>query len=272
MHFGIIGWPLRHSLSASVHEAAYRALGLQASFVALPIKNGKGALQAGRTLGFRALAVTIPHKMLAARACVRLDRAAGILGAVNTVVFGPGGLLGYNTDVPSLQTALRSLKLGRGGPAVILGAGGAARAAALALKREGLVPIRIVARRPARARDILARVTPPSRRLVFAWRRQDMARALEGARVLVQATPLGMHPARPRSPVPHSLLRPDLAVCETIYNPEQTLLLRQARRRGSATIPGTVMFLEQALLQFRIMTGRRAPRGVMAKALRRALQ
>jgi len=272
MIFGVIGWPLGHSLTPLVYNEAFRSLGLGHTMVALPCKDGRAALAAGQALGFRGFAVTIPHKLAAAQAAIRLDAVSGRLGAVNTMLFTARGSVGSNTDVPALRAALRRLGPRLRGPAVILGSGGVARAGALALARERLTPISVVARRPAQGRKILKALGAASRGTVRAWNKRNLLRSISEASVLLQATPVGMSPRSKASPVPREALRPDLAVCETVYNPRRTLLIRQAQQKSCRTVGGEVVFLEQAIRQFRILTGRRAPRAVMARALDKALR
>lgn len=272
MKFAVIGWPLGHSLSPVIYNAAFKHLGLRHTFVALPSKDGIKALANGYEQGFKGFAVTIPHKVNAALKSIRLDPAARLLGAVNTVLFTRDGIVGANTDVPAVQAALGHLGPRKKGPSLILGSGGAARAGALALANERFTPVSVVARSAYRGRKILQLLKARERGRVRLWTRKNLLKAMAETSVLYQATPIGMSPKVKASPVPRIALRPDLGICETVYNPKRTLLIQDAEKAGCTTIEGRVMFLEQAVLQFKLLTGRRAPRVVMAKALEKALK
>lgn len=258
----VLGWPVTHSRSPALHNAAYRALGIDAVYVPLAVAPGTlgAALGGVRALGFLGVNVTVPHKEEARRLCDEVDALATEVGAVNTVVVRDGRLLGANTDVAGFARALAEAG-GASGPVVILGAGGSARAVAAAVRAEGGEP-RVVARRPERARDLGA---------AFPWTAAGLAEALEGAGLVVDTTPTGLssqegvgeasHPA----PVPLEALDSHAIVASLVYHREPALLAR-ARARGLRTMDGAGMLVHQAALAFTLMTGREAPLEIMRAA------
>jgi shikimate dehydrogenase len=268
----VVGHPVTHSLSPAIHNAAFAACDLDWVYVAFDVAPGEGAaaVRSMGTLGLSGLSVTMPHKEDAAGAVDRLSDDAAALGAVNTVVVEHGALVGENTDGAGFLDALR-LDHGldvSGRRAVVLGAGGAARAVVLALVRAGAESVSIVNRSPDRAARAAA--LGGSRGSVVAA--DGVAAAVGGADLLVNATPLGMADvADGRYPVDPLSLHSDLAVVDLVYRPEETPLLYAAADRGARAIGGLGMLVHQAAHQFRRWTGREPPLEVMAEAARDAL-
>jgi shikimate dehydrogenase len=264
---GVIGDPVRHSLSPLLHNTAYRELGLDWVYVAFEVPEGAtaGALAALRVLGLEGLSVTMPHKTAAAAACDSLSSDAAVLGSVNTVTREPDGRLsGDSTDGPGFLRALRDAGHDPGGrEALVLGAGGAARAVVLALGRAG-ARVTVTARRPDAAAAAAALVggdTAP-------W--PDRAAAASAAAIVVHATPIGMG-ADPAAPLPAEALRPGQVCCDLVYHPLETPLLAAARARGAEAVDGLGMLVHQAALQVERWTGATAPAGAMRAAAQRAL-
>jgi shikimate dehydrogenase len=271
---GIIGDPVGHSLSPLMHNAAFAALGLDMAYVPLPVKAADvgPALEGLRALGFRGANVTIPHKGAVVPLLAWLDEDARLAEAVNTIVVGDDGLRGYNTDVEGVRGPLvaacgDSL---RGAPGLILGAGGAARAAALALARLGL-EITVV-NRTAAAAERLAALTAAAvpgcacRRLPLT---ELTASLVASQRLLVNATSLGM---AGHGKVPAALadnVTAGQVVFDIVYTRGETALLAGARARGATVIDGLSMLVGQAAVGFELWTGRRAPVEVMRDAVRR---
>jgi shikimate dehydrogenase len=203
------------------------------------------------------VAVTHPHKETMLSHCDEIDPVARKVGAVNTVVRRWNQLVGYNTDVEGGVAPLRRALPLKGARVGILGSGGSARALALGLAREGAT-VTIFARGAARAeavaRDAGCRVQ--------SWGR---ARTFHG-QVLVNATPVGMHPGPDESPVPWDGIQVEIAY-DLVYNPASTRFLREAVQTGARALGGIEMFLEQALLQFGILSGQEAPRSLFEEIL-----
>jgi shikimate dehydrogenase len=269
---GVIGNPVEHSLSPAIHNAAFQKLGINCVYLAWKVEAIGDAIKGLRALGnFRGASVTIPHKVSAMSYLDRVDRTARQIGAINTIVAEQGQLVGYNTDATG---ALRALREGGaeldGRHIVIVGSGGAARAIAFALAAEPraakLSLLGIDDRERARlAADLRSTTTLAVEDLHL----DDAAlrKTLPVAQVLIHCTPVGMSPEIDATCVPSSFLHSGLAVMDIVYNPRQTRLLKDARAAGCKTIPGLEMFLNQAVAQFELWTGRPAPADVMRAVL-----
>ena len=263
----VIGHPVRHSLSPLIHNAGFAASGLDWAYVALDVAEGDGtqAVEAARTLGFRGLSVTMPHKAAAARAVDELSPTAAALGAVNCVTNRQGHLVGDNTDgagfVRSLQAEVGFEAFGR--RCVVFGAGGAARAIVLALAMAGAGEITVVNRTVARAEAAVA-LAPDVTRI-------GTADAVAGADLVVNATPLGMAgvsvgpPDAPTS-IPMSELGPGQVVADLVYHPARTELMARAEAGGATVVGGLGMLVHQAALAFTLWTGVAAPLAAMQEA------
>ena|SRR5436190_5657871 len=265
---GIIGWPVSHSLSPTIHNAAFAALGLDWVYVPLPVGPGdaSAALNGLRALGFVGANVTMPHKTDIAEAVDTLTDDARRLRSVNTVVLRPDGVDGHNTDAPGFERFLRR-DAGfdpQGRTALIYGAGGAARACALALARAAASRITVVARDPratASLRDGVAGLETELGVVGFA----DAAD--HASDLVVNATPLGVDGEE----LPLPRLTEETLVVDLLYHPAVTPLQTTARERGAAVFGGLGMLLHQAALSFELWTGQRAPLDVMSAAAVAAL-
>ena len=248
---GIIGHPLSHTLSPTLHNWAFRELGVEASYHIwdTPPENLAAFMAAMRTLPIHGASVTIPHKETVMNFTDGLTRNARDIGAVNTLYWEDGRLLGDNTDVTGFMEPLTTCGA-TPGKALVLGAGGAARAAACGLHRLGW-EVFVSSRTENRA----GRLAGTFQAKHVSWsERHDMHPDL-----LVNTTPLGMSgPFQGLSPWKASLKGVSL-VYDLIYNPRITPLLAQAEREGVSTLPGLPMFVHQALAQFERWTGRRFP-------------
>ncbi len=257
--YGVIGDPVRHSLSPVLHNAAFAALGIDAVYVALPVARGEaaGAIGAMRALGISGLNVTMPHKDAAAAACDELTDDAARLGVVNTIARLPGGrLLGDSTDGEGLLRSLADAGVAVDGRRVVLvGAGGAARAVALAIGRRG-VELTVLARRAAAAESV-ASLAPGGRSSLLG--EPAATKACSAADVVINATPVGMHDDADGLPVPPDGLGPGTVAVDLVYHPAETAWLAAARLRGNPTLNGLGMLLHQAALAFERWTGRVAP-------------
>lgn len=256
----VIGDPVAHSLSPTVHNAAFAAEGLDWVFVALPTRAGGAAvvLDAMATCGLGGLSVTMPLKAEVAARLDRLDPLAAALGAVNCVARDERGLVGHNTDASGfgawLATAGHPVA---GARVVVVGAGGAGRAVVAGALGAGAASIVIVNRSPEPA--AAAAALGPDRCSVGTL--EDIATA----DVVVNATSVGM-PSQPGCPVPEASLRPGQVVADLIYDPVDTELLRAAREVGAVALDGVGMLVHQAADAFRLWTGVEPPLAVMAAA------
>ena len=262
---GIIGDPVRHSLSPTLHNAAFAAVGLDWVYLAFEVPAGgaAGAIDAVRSLGIDGLNVTMPHKADVAAAVDRLSPAARALGAVNTVVREGSVLVGENTDGDGFVQALR-VDEGldpAGMRCLVLGAGGAARSVARALHAAGAAEVIVAARRPEAAAAAAA----------LAKGRVGAVEEADGVDLVVNATPVGMGEVTeldsPTLPVPAERLGPGQVVVDLVYHPLVTPLLTAARQQGAVAVNGLGMLLHQAAIAFRLWTGEDAPLEAMSAAV-----
>jgi len=263
----VIGSPVRHSLSPRLHNAAFAATGLDWVYVAFEVADGDAAaaLEGMRALGIGGLSVTTPHKEAVARACDRLSDDAAVLGAVNCVVPDGDQLVGHNTDGPGLVAALAADGVVvTDEPCVVLGAGGAARAIALALSRAGAAEVAVVNRTAARAEQA---VTPlAGRGRVVAP--HEVADSLAAAAVVVNATTVGMGAPGPDDvPVDPTPLHAGQVVVDIVYRPLETPFLAAARARGARVANGVPMLVHQAAVAFELWTGVPAPVEAMSRSV-----
>lgn len=276
---GVIGWPLAHTLSPAMHNAAYDALGIDWIFVPLPVRDSRDlerVLSAVRVLPFVGLSVTMPYKQELVALCDEVAAMAVLAGAVNTVHCVNGRLIGYNTDgrglIESLQVDAGFDPSGR--DVTILGAGGAAGGALVALALAGAARISVVNRDPGRARELVARVGERFAAAEFrALGFDGAADAVGAAELVVNATSVGMAPEDP-SPIPASWLRSGQVVADMVYRVEPTALLREARQAGAVAIDGLGMLVCQGATAIDIWRGEaesHAPRDVMREAAEREL-
>lgn len=269
--FGILGYPVRHSLSPAMQTAAFAALGIDARYLAyeVPPKAFEPALLGAARLGFGGLNVTVPHKREAFRLAASLDPSAVLTGAVNTLVPCEGGWRGHNTDAPGFAGAVID-ELGfvpRGGRAAILGAGGAARAAVVGLCHAGIQEILISNRNMEGAHalvaDLAKRVGPVR---LEALTPEAIPARLAAADLLASATPLGLDP-QGQWPWPLERIDAGVLVYDMAYGAAETVLVRQALDRGMRAASGRRMLLLQGAEGFRLWTGREPPLEVMESVL-----
>jgi shikimate dehydrogenase len=279
-HLGLTGWPLGHSLSPLLHRAALDASGLAGEYRLYPLPptpEGLGSL-AGLAVRLRegtldGLNVTIPHKQAILPLVDDLSPAARAIGAANTLVMRGGLLLGENTDAPGFLADLRA-QLGVHlpqipGRALVLGAGGSARAVIYALAGAGW-QVCVAARRIEQAGELVASLRPalPAAGLSACSLDVSGLSAQEPPDLIVNTTPLGMTPNTGSSPWPEELPLPvGAAVYDLVYNPRETRLIKAARRAGLPGAGGLGMLVEQAALAFELWTGVPVQREVMLRAV-----
>jgi 3-dehydroquinate dehydratase / shikimate dehydrogenase len=259
--YGVIGDPVAHSLSPLMHNAGFAARQTNAVYVPFQVRDLHDFLAAIESFHIAGFSVTIPHKERILRYLHHCDPLAAEIGAVNTVVVRAGKLYGYNTDFAGVLRAIERRVPLASTSVLLVGAGGAARAAAFALARAGSA-VTIWARRLQQSRA-LARAIGGE-----AIERSEIARRSFDA--IVNCTPVGMHPGR-GSPLESGELNCSL-VMDLIYRPLKTELLRRAERRGIETISGVDMFVAQGLAQWELWMGQPAPKGVMRRVILAALQ
>jgi shikimate dehydrogenase len=251
-------------LGAAMHNAGYRALGLDFVYVSFGVADAAGALAGMRALGIRGLGVSHPHKLAVLPLLDGVDDVAGRIGAVNTIVNEDGRLTGHNTDWLGAVGALEEVRPLTGARVLLLGAGGAARAIAFGLRERGATIV--VANRDAAKAEALAREAGAQ---AVAW--SDAAAAAVGQDVVVNATTRGADGADRSSPLPEEAHVPGQIVMDIVFKPHETELLGRARARGATVVHGARMLLHQAARQFELYTGSPAPIDAMEGALRTAL-
>jgi shikimate dehydrogenase len=263
---GVIGSPIAHSLSPTLHNAAFTAAGLDWCCVAFDVAEGDAerALGGMAALGIRGLSVTMPHKTAVATLLVENSTPEALaLGAVNCVIRQPDGrLLGHNTDGAGFLDSLR-IDAGidpRGMDIVVLGAGGAARAVVHALGTAGAASVVVINRNAERGARAAA--------LAFGRGRVGTLADVEAAEVIVNATPVGMGAGATESPLPDDAVHAGHVVVELVYHPADTALLKAARAAGAITIGGLGMLVHQAAHAFTRWTGVEAPVEAMRAAAR----
>jgi len=273
----IFGHPVGHSLSPAIHNAAFGELGLNLLYVAhdvLPEDLG-AAMQAVRTLKYRGLSITIPHKVHSLSLVDEVDAVARRIGCINTVVNDAGVLKGYNSDGLGALGALRQANVDpESAHVVVLGSGGAARAIAVTLAAQAPPRRLTLLGVDASELETLASTVRELKTCeVVAAKLEtvNLERSLSDARLVLHTTPVGMAPQVEASVVPAALLHAGLAVFDAVYTPRRTRLLRDAAERGCQVIEGLEMFLGQALVQFELWTGKPAPRETMRKVIEQRL-
>ena len=275
---GVMGWPVEHSLSPPMHNAAFAHLGLNWVYVPFAVAPERvaQAVAAVAALGLAGLNVTIPHKAAVLPYLDEVSEEARLLGAANTLVPQAGRLRGENTDVEGFRRSLGEAGWSLVGRRVaVLGAGGAARAVCLAALRDQALTVTVLNRTVARAEELAASLAAVAGTTALSALPLETAPAESAAReaeVVVDCTPVGMYPRQETAPViPGAWLHPGQLVCDLTYNPRETVLLRAARAAGADTLDGTGMLVHQGARAFELWTGQPAPVGVMRAALLSAL-
>lgn len=276
-NFGIIGYPVGHSLSPQMYKAAFEAAGFpNYNYIPLQIHSAKlyFAVEGFKGLDFRGFNVTIPHKTNILKYLDAIDSDAMVIGAVNTVVNDGGMLTGYNTDVAGFLAALAEANfLPEDCHAVMLGAGGAARAVLWGLCKKRAEFITIGARNPQKADALAKDFLNYGHVEGFDWNSDEFKELMQSADILINTTPLGMFPeVDDMPPVDLKLLPEGALVYDIIYNPVETKLLRIAKELGYPTLDGASMLLLQAQEAYRLYTGQLPDMQVMTETLNKFLK
>ncbi len=274
---GIIGNPVGHSMSPAIHNRAFQELGLDFVYLAFRVEDVEGAIRGVRALeNFRGLSVTIPHKVAVIPFLDEVSKVDAGIGSVNTVVKDNGRLTGLGTDGPGGRKALIDAGASLQGKRIlILGSGGAARALSFDLAHHAsassLSLLGIIPEELARlASDLREKTATPIDDALLDER--SLGAEMEKADVVIQTTPVGMHPKENNSLIPKTLFRPHQTVMDIVYNPLRTKLLTDAEDRGLKTVSGIDMFVNQAALQFEAWTKQPAPVKVMREAVLQQLK
>jgi shikimate dehydrogenase len=276
IHLGLIGYPLGHSLSPKIHSAALKAAGLHGDYFLFPIQPDdiqglKELLARVRSRELLGLNVTIPHKQNVIPMLDDLTPSARSIGAVNTVFFKDGKLIGHNTDAPGFLGDMHRCfpALQTPATALVLGAGGAARAVVSALLFERWkVNLAVRPDDVGQAEGLINFFNQDGLRNFALMTTEGLPSLFSETKLIVNATPLGMSPESEACPWPEDLLIPTgVAVYDCVYNPRETLLVKRARAARLPADTGLGMLLEQAALAFELWTGHNLPRDVLWTAV-----
>jgi len=249
--FGVIGHPVTHSLGPAMHNLALSATGINGIYLAFDVTDIPSAIAGIRALSIAGISVTVPHKTTVMPYLDAIDETAAAIGAVNTITNTNNTLTGHNTDAHGAVTALEEQTGSLKNKAItILGAGGAARAVAYGAAQKGAT-ITIANRSRSKGEKLAADLNARFCEL------SDIQSVSYD--ILINTTPVGMHPNTDEIPISPDALKPGTTVMDIIYNPLQTRLLQEARKRGCETIDGVPMFIHQGARQFTLWTGREPP-------------
>ncbi len=274
----VIGYPIKHSLSPPMQNAALKALGLENEFVyeKLEVKPGKVAefaetIRSGEIIGAN---VTIPHKVEMFNTVDEKSREAELIGAVNTVSIVSNLLVGHCTDGIGCLNSLKEEHVKYEGKRIlIIGAGGAARAIAFTLAINDVLKITILNKNVSKAKSLAKEVSEKTGANTFSGGLDKLRDALNEANIVIHCTPVGMkHNSEGKSLISADMLLPETVVMDIVYNPIKTKLLEEAQKAGCKTIDGTGMLVHQGAVGFEIWTGKEAPIEVMREALIKVME
>jgi shikimate dehydrogenase len=273
--YGLIGYPVKHSVSPQIHNAAFKTIGINAVYLTFEVKKEflKKALDGVKALGIKGLNVTIPHKVNVIKYLNKLTYEANLIGAVNTILNEDGKLIGFNTDYTGVLKTFETYKIDlTNKKIVLLGAGGAAKAIAFAIAEKASSLI-ILNRTKRKAVNLVKelnkklKVNALGNSLTF----KALKNSLKDADILINATSVGMEPNVNQTLVAKELLQKDMVVFDIIYNPLETKLLKEAREIGAKCINGVEMLVQQAAEAFKIWFKIEPPINEMRKAALKSL-
>ena len=269
----LIGYPLGHSVSPAMHNAAFAALGFDYKYELLPVKpeNLTVAVKKLRQPEIVGFNVTIPHKETIIPLLDELTDSAKLIGAVNTVVNKGGKLTGHNTDGEGFIASLKQeAKFDpKGKKAVVLGAGGASRAVCIMLAANGIRSLGLFDLEKSKAVNLAKVIKEPLVEVID----NNLQAAIQKADLLVNATPIGMRPKIDQCPLAENIKLPsNLLVYDLVYNPQETKLLQKAKKAGCKISYGLGMLVRQGALAFEKWTGKKAPLDIMYQAAQKALK
>lgn len=270
---GLIGHPVEHSFSPPMHNEAFDELGMDYAYVAFDVNPAdlQTAIEGAKSLNIKGFNVTIPHKIEVMQFLNEIDEVAGLIGAVNTIDFK--NIKGYNTDGIGAVRAIEEVTSIKNKNVVVAGAGGASRAISFYLAKYGAESMAILNRNVEKAQGLAADVSQSG--LIGDIKADSISEIrnyLKDADILVDTTPIGMHPNISDEPIAFAEdMDEDLVVFDAVYNPNVTVLLKEAIKAGAKPVYGIKMLLYQGAESFKIWTGRDAPVDVMEKALKDTL-
>ena len=272
----VIGHPIETSLSPIMHNEAFRAKNLDYVYLAFDVEDLEKAIIGLKALGAKGFNVTMPHKVSIINFLDKIDESASLVGAVNTVVNHDGDLIGYNTDVDGVVSALKTVTHSLlGSRALLIGAGGAARACIVALVSLGCKEIVVLNRTLDKAKSMIKEL---SKKLdiictVGELTSSSLKRTMSSINILLNATPIGAYPKLNESIIKPEFFRvKDIVVFDVVYKPKKTKLIKDAERVGAKIIPGYEMFVGQGAKSFKLWTGINAPIEIMKKAVLEVLE
>lgn len=270
---GLIGHPVEHSFSPPMHNAAFKALGMDYAYVAFDVdpSNLKSAIEGAKSLNIKGFNVTIPHKIEVMEFLDEIDPVASLIGAVNTIDFK--NLKGYNTDGIGAVRSIEEVTSIKNKNVIVAGAGGASRAISCYLAKYSADSITILNRNVERAEKLAGDISDSG---LIDDIKSDSISAINNylgdADILVDTTPIGMHPHIDDEPIAtFDNMHEDLVVFDAVYNPNETVLIKEAIKAGVKPVYGIKMLLYQGAESFKIWTGQDAPIDVMENALRQTL-
>ena len=270
---GLIGHPVEHSFSPPMHNAAFEALDMDYAYVAFDVDplNLKSAVEGAKSLNIKGFNVTIPHKIEVMGCLDEIDEVARLIGAVNTIDFK--SMKGYNTDGIGAVKAIEEVTSIKNKNVVVAGAGGASRAISFYIAKYGADTLTILNRNVEKAEslagDVLASDLIDD---VSSDSISEISGYMNDADILIDTTPVGMHPnVDAKAIVGSKDMHEGLAVFDAVYNPNETVLIKEAIKAGAKPVYGIKMLLYQGAESFKIWTGREAPVDVMEDALKKTL-
>ena len=272
---GVFGDPVDDNPTGAVEEAAYAAKGLNYRYLTIKVlpEDLETAMAAVRVLGMKGINLTMPHKVKVLAYLDELSEAASIIGAVNTVIHKDGRLYGENTDGKGFVTALKNAGMSLEGKRVtVLGAGGAARAISVECALNGAEHITIINRNTERGGELAALLNEKTdcRAVFLPWEKE--MKIPEDTEILINGTSAGFSPnVNDRPDIDYSSVTEKMCACDVVFNPAETVFLKEAAKRGAKTVTGLGMLVQQAALNFTLWTGEEAPVDVMEEALRREM-
>jgi len=268
----VIGNPISHSLSPAIHNAGFNALDLDFVYVSFRVEDVKNALAGMRALeNFRGMSVTIPHKIAIIDLVDEISDLDKNIGSINTVINEKGKLIGLGTDGPGALKAIRNAGVNLEGQKVLmLGSGGAARAIAFTLSQNaGLAKLTLLDIDAAMLKKLASDLKAGTKATIDSDMLTDatLSTNMEQADLVINCTPVGMHPREDASLIPADLFKAGQVIFDVVYTPLKTKLIKEAQLRGLKTISGVEMFINQAVLQFERFTGADAPEEVMRRVV-----
>jgi shikimate dehydrogenase len=258
----VIGDPVEHSLSPQMHNAGYEALNIDDQFVYIAshvdVKNIENFIKGTRAMQIHGVSCTIPHKIAVMPYLDEIEDIAKIIGAVNTIVNVNGKLIGYNTDWLGILLPLEKLTTLQNKTVALIGAGGAARAAAFAVTKAG-AKLTIYNRTVEKAKDLAKEFNGESHSL-------DEIRNAQSADIIINTTPIGLK-QKQETPFPKKYISSNQVVFDAVYDIQETQLIKETKEQGAKYISGIEMLFNQGFAQFKLFTGFDAPIDAMRKAL-----